>query len=168
MIHAYLADSVKINILEIIHRGQNLRCLPTRGLEYAVEGEFIFPCVLRFASGQQLLDENEEEQSAITSQGESRDLAAWGGVADINQLIARPITFDFKSGDSIAKLYFELVLGSECQSAYIGMQPVGADQQIELARGGSCKTKSDVRIMLLDGRDFIVKDGFNSIIERGK
>jgi hypothetical protein len=56
-------------------------------------------------------------------------------VAGIHELIARPIAVDFESGDVTAKRDLERPLGAEDELTDSRVQPVGADDQIDIARG---------------------------------
>jgi hypothetical protein len=82
-------------------------------------------------------------------------------MADIDEFIARSIALDRKRGDVIAKRDFERGLGAERKLADTRMQPVGADDQVDCARGGMVEADPHTVSRILDPRNRVAKDCLN-------
>ena len=80
--------------------------------------------------------EDEQEHGAVAAQRDTRQLSAGTGVGDVDQLVARPVTVDHAGRDLAAQVVLEVVLRSEDKSAHVRVQPVGADDQVEIAGRG--------------------------------
>ncbi len=75
-----------------------------------------------------------EDERGIVAARKARDLPSCPRAADIDERIARPVAFGPEGGHAIAEIFLEAPLGTEGDLAHRGMETVGADDEIDVAR----------------------------------
>ncbi|CKV54633.1 Uncharacterised protein [Mycobacterium tuberculosis] len=110
--------------------------------------------------------EDEQEHGAVAAQREPRQLSVDGVVEDIAALVAGPVAVDHAGRDLAAQVVLEIPLRPEDQPAHVGVQSVGTDDQVEIARGGPFEGEPDAVAVLVDGGDAVVEDRFHLVFDR--
>src|SRR5262249_34584583 len=101
--HSNLADPVEIDTSDARHRRLDRRPFPSPPGEGASQRRLASLVRRGARSGQVLVAEDEEEERPAVAHGESGDLSARNAVADVDQLIPRPIALDLERGDVVAE-----------------------------------------------------------------
>jgi hypothetical protein len=75
--------------------------------------------------------EYEQEHGEVVAQREPSDLSAGRVVGDVDELVARRVSVNHESCDLAAEVVLVVVVGPEDQTPNVGVQPVGADHEVE-------------------------------------
>lgn len=126
-----LADDVEVEIINVVERGQHVVGFPTTITKRVAQ--LVFRRIGVIVVGA----EDEQERGAVAAQRETRQLPPGRRIGDVGQLVARPVTVDHAGRHLAAQVALEVALGPEDQAAHVGVQPVGADHQVEIARGAA-------------------------------
>jgi hypothetical protein len=89
-------------------------------------------------------------------------------VADIDEFIARPIALDLVHRDVITEWDFEPCFGPEHELAEARMQPVGADDRIDFARGGMIEADPHAVTPILDPHNGVAKVSVQCSVDRSR
>lgn len=87
-------------------------------------------------------------------------------MADVDELVARPIALDLECGHVIAECHFEVLLRPERQLAHARMQPVATDDQIDIARSGMIEADSHRVTSVLDRHDRVAEHRLDRALQR--
>jgi hypothetical protein len=147
----------------LIHSSEDLRALPAGIRENLVQNGLSLLGIEWLRAGQPLAGEKKEKHCPVAARGKAPYLAAGRRVADGNQLVAWPIASDLEGGDVVSEVLLELTFGPEDELANGGMQSVGANDEVELARGAALEGDEHAGGAFVDGRNAVVKEGLDAV-----
>jgi hypothetical protein len=110
-----------------------------------------------------LIAKDEQEHRAVIAQSKAAHLAARNGIGDVIQLVAWSIAVENTCGDFAAQVVLKIHFGAEGKSTDIGVQAVGADDQIELARRAILEGHVNAVGALFETGDAVTEDGFDAL-----
>src|SRR5690606_13139175 len=162
--HAYLADRVEIQVLRVVHGGQDLPALPAGIVEFAVQDRLLRGLVFR--NGRPWRAEDEDEHGAITAQRETPYLPPGHVVGHVDQLVARPVAFHHAGRDPAAEVMLVVALGPEREAAHVRVQAVRADHQVEVALVAAFEAHAHAGVVRLQRCDAVAEARLHPVADR--
>ena len=113
MIHAYLADSIKIKIICDTERIQNPRALPSAVSEPLSQERLLRLHIIDRGSVDGVVRKHKQEHGAILMHGEPPHLLTHLRIHDIDQFVSWPVALHFECSDVVPQILLEAILGTE-------------------------------------------------------
>jgi hypothetical protein len=146
--------------------GEHRRTFPADAGEDAPERILALRHRRDFAARKAFVAEDEEDERPVIAHRDARRRSSRRRVADIGELVARPIAPGLERGDVIAERDLERRFRTEGERAHARVQSVGADDEIGLALGRLVETDHEPIAALLDARHRVAEDRLDLALER--